>query len=191
MRGVGREEPALFPPGVERGLDGGRIVLRGERLGHALWSVARGAFRDAWSSSPRTRMLLMTLSMPGAASAARPARARAAGWRPSPAAPRRPREGDHFDIDARQPGLGANGGLHGPDGGGGGEPYGARPHGAAGAAPRTRVGLTPPIHSPRTKPAASPAPIPSAAHAMISVPLRRSSRPTRGPLTKENEVRLS
>ena len=34
--GVGQEKSALFPPGVQRGLDGGRIVLRRERLGHAL-----------------------------------------------------------------------------------------------------------------------------------------------------------
>ena len=32
----GREQAALLPPGVEGGLDGGRIVLGGERLGHAL-----------------------------------------------------------------------------------------------------------------------------------------------------------
>ncbi len=36
ISGLGQEESALFPPGIQRGLDGGRIVLRRERLGHAL-----------------------------------------------------------------------------------------------------------------------------------------------------------
>ena len=43
----------------------GRVVLRGERRGHALWSAAPGLVGKGRSSSPRTRRLLITLSMPG------------------------------------------------------------------------------------------------------------------------------
>ena len=126
-RGVGREESALFPPGVQRGLDGGWIVLRGERLGHALWSVARGAFRRAWSSSPRTRMLLMTLSMPGAAQRD-PAGdgPRGAGRHPAAQLDHPAAEGHHLDGEAGEPRLGAEGGFDRPRRCGRGEAQRAR-----------------------------------------------------------------
>ena len=73
---LGSEQSPVLPPGIEGSFDLSGIVLRRERLGHAVWSLARGS-SEAWSSSPRTRMLLMTLSMPGTASALRPATVRA------------------------------------------------------------------------------------------------------------------
>ena len=65
--GLGREESALGPPAVQLGLDRRWIVLRGERFAHALWSVTRLPPGMTRSSSPRTRMLLMTVSTPDTA----------------------------------------------------------------------------------------------------------------------------
>ena len=39
---LGAEQSLVLPPGVEGSFDLGGIVLRRERLGHAVWSLARG-----------------------------------------------------------------------------------------------------------------------------------------------------
>ena len=84
---VGAEEVGCEPPAIEIGLDGGRVVLGGERIAHAEAVESSG---DLKSSSPWTRMQLMRLSSPGTARATRAARVRSARGSPSRAVPRCP-----------------------------------------------------------------------------------------------------
>ena len=82
-------EPAVLPPAIEVRLDPGRVVLRSERLGHAVWSAGRGG-PGRRSSSPRTRRQLIsrTDAGPRRAGPCRPARG-TPGWAPIRAAPPR------------------------------------------------------------------------------------------------------